>query len=223
MKKFAIIVAGGQGIRMQGNLPKQFLPLGEEPVLAHTLRRFALPDIRIILVMNPSYLDYWKELSAPIHDLPEHTVIPGGTTRALSVLNGLNAIEEDGWVAIHDAVRPLCSRNLIHRLFQEATDHGSAIPVVPVKDTLRLLTPEGSTTVSRDQYRAVQTPQVFHLGHLRKAFQLEDVSGYTDEASLFQAAGHPIHLSEGEEQNIKITVPSDLITAASLLAKNKEN
>lgn len=219
MKKFAIIVAGGQGIRMQGTLPKQFLPLRDEPVLAHTLRRFDLPDVQVLLVMNAAYLDYWKDLSATIKELPAHTVVPGGSTRALSVLNGLMSIEGDGLVAVHDAVRPLCSKALIRHLFQEASEHGSAIPVVPVKDTLRLITPEGSTTVSRDLYRAVQTPQVFHLEQLRKAFNREDASAFTDEASLYQAAGHTIHLCEGEEENLKITVPADLVAAASLLDK----
>lgn len=219
MKRFAIIVAGGQGIRMQGTLPKQFLPLEGEPVLLHTLRRFHLPGIRIILVMNAGYIDYWKELCSELTNVPEHEIVPGGDTRALSVLNGLKSITEDGMVAIHDAVRPLCSADLIHRLYEECVIHGSAIPVIPVKDTLRLLDENGSKTVPREQYRAVQTPQVFRLKTLLEAFDIPDAERYTDEASIFQASGHPVHLSEGEESNIKLTVPSDMLLAASFLRK----
>ena len=219
MKKFAIIVAGGQGIRMQGTLPKQFLPLEGEPVLLHTLRRFQHPDISIILVMNPEYIEFWQDLCNEHGQVPEHQLVKGGNTRALSVLNGLHSIQEEGLVAVHDAVRPLCSPALIHRLYEECTIHGSAIPVVPVKDTLRWIDGDKSTTVPRDQYRAVQTPQVFRLSLLRAAFGIPDVEKYTDEASIFQAAGHPVHLSEGEESNIKLTVPADLILAASFLRK----
>ncbi len=219
MKRFAIIVAGGQGVRMQGTLPKQFLPLEGEPVLLHTLRRFHLPGIRILLVMNPDYITYWNESCRDLSNVPEHQLIPGGTTRALSVLNGLKAITEDGLVAIHDAVRPLCSPTLIERLYADCTLHGSAIPVVPVKDTLRLVDQNGSTTVPRDQYRAVQTPQVFRLKEILKAFEIPDADRYTDEASIYQAAGNPVHLSEGEESNIKLTVPSDMLLAASFLRK----
>ncbi len=219
MKKFAIIVAGGQGIRMQGTLPKQFLPLEGEPVLLHTLRRFHLPGIQIILVMNAGYISYWKDLCEELNGVPEHTLVAGGSTRALSVLNGLKAIEGEGLVAIHDAVRPLCSRELIYRLFEECELHGCAIPVIPVKDTLRLLSENSSTTVPRDQYRAVQTPQVFRLKAILEAFSIPDVDRFTDEASIYQAAGHNIFLNEGEESNIKLTVPSDILLAASFLRK----
>lgn len=219
MKKFAIIVAGGQGIRMQGALPKQFLELSGEPVLAHTLRRFHLPDVDLILVMHPDYLEHWNELAAGLTGLPAYRLVAGGSTRGQSVQNGLQAIEEEGLVAVHDAVRPVFSRGLVLRLYEEALQHGSAIPVVPVKDTLRQLTDEGSTTVPRDQYRAVQTPQVFLISRLKAAFQQANAQEFTDEASLVEAAGHAVHLSTGEENNIKITVPADLPAAAALLQK----
>lgn len=217
MKKFAIIVAGGQGIRMQGALPKQFLELSGEPVLAHTLRRFHLPDVHLILVMHPDYLVYWSERAAGLTGLPAHQLVSGGTTRGESVRNGLQSISEEGLVAVHDAVRPVFSPGLVQRLYEEALQHGSAIPVVPVKDTLRRLTNEGSTTVPRDQYRAVQTPQVFLISRLKAAFQHAHAQEFTDEASLVEAAGFPVHLSAGEENNIKITVPADLPAAAALL------
>jgi 2-C-methyl-D-erythritol 4-phosphate cytidylyltransferase len=217
MKKFAIIVAGGQGIRMQGVLPKQFLPLDGEPVLAHTLRRFHHPDITLVLVMNAQYIDYWKELSNGLSDIPPYTLVAGGDSRAESVANGLAALPDEGLVAIHDAVRPLCSPALIDRLYTAGAEHDSAIPVIAVKDTLRLLSDQGSITVPRSQYRAVQTPQVFRLSLLKKAFTHPDLATFTDEASLFEAAGHPVHLEEGEESNIKLTVPTDMLVAASIL------
>ena len=136
MKKFAIIVAGGQGIRMQGVLPKQFLPLNGEPVIAHTLRRFHHVDITLVLVMNANYIDYWKDLSSGLTDIPPHILVAGGESRAESVANGLAALPEEGLVAIHDAVRPLCSPALIDRLYTAGAQHDSAIPVTAVKDII---------------------------------------------------------------------------------------
>ena len=217
MKRFAIIVAGGQGTRMQGTLPKQFLPINGEPILAHTLRRFAHQGLELILVMHKDYIHYWEEQCNFLFNIPAHRIVAGGKTRAASVKNGLSTIHEEGLVAIHDAARPLCTSELIERLFTAAGEHGSAIPVIPCRDTLREITTSGSRTVPRDNFRAVQTPQVFSISPLKKAFLLPDNEHFTDEASLFEAAGQSVHLEAGEESNIKITVPSDLLLAAAYL------
>ncbi len=217
MKKYALLVAGGQGTRMQGTLPKQFLLLAGEPILAHSLRRFALRGLDIYLVMHPDYMLHWKDICQTLHNIPAHHLVAGGKTRALSVAAGLAFIPDNGLVAIHDAVRPLCSEALIQRLFISAEKNGSAVPVLPCRDTLRMLTADGSITVPRDHYRLVQTPQVFDIAKLKQAFQLPDFEKYTDEASLYEAAGNNVHLEAGEESNIKITFPSDMMLAEAFI------
>jgi len=215
MKRFAILVAGGTGTRMQGTLPKQFMLLNGEAILAHTLRKFSMADLEIILVMHSEYISYWDDQCKTLFNIPTYRLVAGGNTRAESVSNGLSFVPENSLVAIHDAVRPLCSEHLILKLFEAGEKHGSAIPVLPCKETLRVITETGSNTVARENYRTVQTPQVFKSTELKKAFQKNDISQYTDEASVFENAGYYIHLEDGEESNIKITVPSDLIFASA--------
>lgn len=218
MDRYVILVAGGRGTRMQGSLPKQFMLLHGEPILVHTLRKFSLPGFHLIVVMNPDFMDYWEDQCKISLDIPTHKLVAGGQTRAQSVKNGLAQIPENCTVAIHDAVRPLCSTDLIYRLFDACETKGSAIPVVACKDSLRLITPEGSKTVSREDYKAVQTPQVFHSKKIKDAFSSLEIESFTDEASLYEAAGNKVHLIEGEESNIKITVPSDIQMATAFLA-----
>ena len=171
MKRYVIIVAGGQGIRMNGSLPKQFLSLNGIPVLMHTISAFHYPDIDVILVMNKDYISYWEDLCKQYSFNLNHRIVKGGKTRAESVKNGLDLIVEEGVVAVHDAVRPFVSPELIDRLFSNAETHKSAIPVIDVKDTLREITKDGeSITVPRIKYRAVQTPQLFTVSSLKKAF-----------------------------------------------------
>lgn len=217
MNRYALLVAGGTGTRMQGNMPKQFLDLAGEPILAHTLRIFNKPGITLVVVMHRDYISYWETLKLSLKDLPVHTVVAGGDTRAASVLNGLGILPDDGLIAVHDAVRPLCSSGLLESAYQAAATHGSAIPVIPCRDTLREIAEEGSMTVPRERFRAVQTPQVFNMASLKKAFRRPGFEQFTDEASLFEADGHPVHLIPGEDSNIKITVPTDLAVAAALL------
>jgi 2-C-methyl-D-erythritol 4-phosphate cytidylyltransferase len=217
MKKYVVIVAGGQGIRMKDVLPKQFMALAGKPVLMHTLSRFNFPDVERILVMNSNYIQQWADLCKEYNFIVSHRVVQGGNTRAESVFNGLSGLLEESLVAVHDAVRPLVSEALINFLFEEASVKGSAIPVIPLKDTLRELSENGSITVSRERYRAVQTPQVFHTGKLIAAFNISDYRNYTDEASLFQASGNAIHLVDGEENNLKLTVPADMLMAEAYL------
>jgi len=222
MKRYVIIVAGGQGIRMNGSLPKQFLSLNGIPVLMHTISAFNQPDLEVILVINKDYIQYWESLCKQYNFKNEHLIVSGGETRAESVKNGLDLIKNEGLVAIHDAVRPFVSAQLIERLFSEAEKHDSAIPVINVKDTLRELNENGgNSTVSRDLYKAVQTPQVFRLSKLKNSFKSEDYPSFTDEASLYESNGNTVFLVEGEEENFKITVPFDLVIAEMLLQSKK--
>ncbi len=223
MKEYVILVAGGKGTRMKGDLPKQFLLLRGEPVLAHTLRRFKSKDRSLIVVMHPDFIDYWQTCAIQLQDIPEHSVIPGGNTRAQSVKNGLSGVPDDACVAIHDAVRPLCSRDLITQLFTIAKERGSAVPVIPCKDSLRRLTETGSETVPRDDFRAVQTPQVFYAKQLFKAYENPEFESYTDDASLVEAAGFPLELVAGEDTNLKLTVQADLTWAEAFLTELQES
>ena len=227
--KHVIIVAGGKGLRMGADLPKQFLPIGGKPVLMHTIQRFRQYDenINIIVVLPHEQQHYWQELCTR-HDftIPHH-VADGGATRFHSSWNGLSAISDnnDGLVAIHDGVRPFPAIDTISRCFEAAAQTGAALPVVPVVDTLRHVG-QASRTVPRAEYRIVQTPQVFTLSLLRQAFRHaidshrdEDLAtAFTDDASVVEACGHAITLVDGNRENIKITTPFDLQIAQTLLA-----
>ena len=218
MNRYVILVAGGKGTRMLGSLPKQFLLLHGEAILVHTLRQFSLPGVHLIVVMNPDFIDYWEDQCTVLLDIPKHQLVAGGHSRAQSVANGLKLVPENCLVAIHDAVRPLCSTMLINSLFKACEKEGSAVPVIKCKDSLRIISNGGSKAVSREDYRSVQTPQVFKSNEIKEAFVTIEVESFTDEASIYEAAGHKVHLVEGEESNIKITVPSDIQIASVLLA-----
>ncbi len=237
---FCIVVAGGKGLRMGSDLPKQFLPIGGRPVLMHTLEAFerAIPGIRLVLVLPKDQQSFWKDLCAKHHFTLPHTIADGGTTRFHSVKNGLNSLSPDpspvregSLVAVHDGVRPFVSEEVIRRTFDAAREHGAAIPVVPVVETVRQIFPsltgegpgEGpapsSLTVDRSLYRLVQTPQTFQLPLLLRAYEQPYTEAFTDDASVVEALGHPITLVEGNRENIKITTPFDLRIAEALLAK----
>jgi 2-C-methyl-D-erythritol 4-phosphate cytidylyltransferase len=219
MKKYAVLVAAGQGTRMKGILPKQFLTLSGKPVLMHTLTVFEEAGIECIVVMHRDYVHHWENLCKELHFTFPHQVVVGGDTRAQSVKNGLAAIPDDSLVAVHDAVRPLITNNLIDLLYQAAGKYGAAIPVIPVKDTLRMVTENESSTVPRENFRAVQTPQVFRTGELKEAFNTSGFEQFTDEASLYESTGKKVYLLPGEESNIKLTVPSDLLFAEAFLSE----
>jgi 2-C-methyl-D-erythritol 4-phosphate cytidylyltransferase len=219
MKKFAIIVAGGSGQRMQRDIPKQFLLLKDKPVLMHTLLKFreAGSGISIILVLPEAYGDLWKELEEKHGFDMNYSMVTGGETRFDSVKNGLKAIQGNGLVAVHDAVRPLISAAFINRLYADAEKNGNAVPVVPVKETLRMVEGENNTTADRSLFRIVQTPQVFDAVKLQKAFDQPWNPAFTDEATVMQLSGEKIFLSDGDIFNIKITTPEDLVFAGSLV------
>lgn len=223
MERFAILVAGGQGLRMGGDVPKQFLPLGGRPVLMHTIDRFreAFPDMHIIVVLPQGQHDYWHDLCRRHHLEGGFLTAPGGDTRFHSVLNGLNAIPADvseGLVGVHDGVRPFVSRDTLRRCYEEAARSGTAVPVVPVVETLRHVSPDGeSMTVPRSDYRLVQTPQVFSLALLHRAYRQPYAPQFTDDASVVEALGERITLVEGNRENIKLTTPADLLLAKGIM------
>jgi len=218
MKKAAIIVAGGSGSRMKAPLPKQFLHIANEPILFHTLRKFENIADQIILVMHPEWISFWNNTILDNNFTVKHTLVGGGTNRAQSVLNGLNMIDDNCLVAVHDAARPLVSKNLISSTYANALLHDSCIPVVQLKESIRqVLEESNSVAVDRSNFRIVQTPQTFKSSVLKTAFQTTEFEKFTDEASLVEASGKKIFLIEGEVTNFKITSPEDLTLAQNLI------
>ena len=218
MKKHIIIVAGGKGLRMGGDIPKQFLPICGKPVLMRTLEAFHTydADIHIILVLPVSQQAYWKELCQEYQFALSHDIANGGDTRFHSVMNGLALVEGDGLVGVHDGVRPFVSQEVIARCYEEAADCKAVIPVIDVVETVRHLTEDGSETVPRDHYKLVQTPQVFEVALLRRAYQQTYTDLFTDDASVVEALGEKVHLVQGNRENIKLTTPFDLKLAEML-------
>lgn len=222
MDRYAILVAGGKGLRMGSDIPKQFLPLRGRPVLMHTIDVFrrTYPDIHIILVLPREQQDYWRQLCGQ-HDYDvEVCVADGGETRFHSVYNGLSLIPDDarGVVGVHDGVRPFVSPETIRRCYEAAEEFGAVVPVVPVVETVRQLLADGSSiTVDRNAYRLVQTPQTFDIQLLKKAYGQPFDPFFTDDASVVEAMGHPIKLVEGNNENIKLTNPADLKLAEGMV------
>ena len=230
MTDYVIIVAGGKGLRMGSDIPKQFLPIGGKPVLMRTVERFREydKDLQIILVLPEAQQDYWKELCQQYHfPLPQqredgrglYLLANGGQTRFHSVQNGLALIPDDaeGVVGVHDGVRPFPSIEVIARCYETAREKKAVIPVIPVVETVRHLEGEKSITVPRGEYRLVQTPQTFDIQMLKAANRQPYEEGFTDDASVVEAYGHPISLVEGNRENIKITTPYDIVVANAII------
>ncbi|MDB5202362.1 MAG: 2-C-methyl-D-erythritol 4-phosphate cytidylyltransferase [Ferruginibacter sp.] len=212
MKKYAVIVAGGIGARMNAAVPKQFLLLEGKPVLYYTLQTFlqAYDDLDIILVLPEDYMAAGQEIIDAFFTYDRIQLAPGGRTRFHSVQNGLQLITEESIVFVHDAVRCMLSKELIHRCHDAVLEYGSAIPVINCKDSLRMLTEDGNEAMDRDLIKIVQTPQVFHSKILLPAFNIDYKDKFTDEATVVEAFGLKVYLVEGEERNIKITSKTDL-------------
>ena len=219
MTKYAVIVAGGTGSRMGGHLPKQFLLLKGKPVLYYTLRTFleAYDDLKIILVLPVEYTDLGLEIIDAFFDKERIRITAGGDTRFQSVKNGLAFVEDESVVFVHDAVRCLLTKELIYRCYDQAAETGTAIPAIASKDSIRLLNEEGSEALDRNHVMLVQTPQTFHSKILLPAFQIDYKDKFTDEATVVEAYGMKVSLVEGEENNIKITKPVDLLLAERLI------
>jgi len=232
-KKYVIIVAGGRGLRMGGDLPKQFIPIEGKPVLMHTLEAFYRWDdtVELILILPEDHQSYWKMLCKEIGSKAPHQIVNGGETRFHSVRNGLQFLKEKriaeglsgekALIAIHDGVRPLVNPEVISRCFTEAELSGASIPVVPVVDSLREMTEKGSHPVDRSRYLAVQTPQVFDFNLLVKAYEQTYTELFTDDASVVEAMGHEVKAVPGNRENIKITTPMDLLLAEALIRQQQ--
>ena len=218
---YVIIVAGGKGLRMGSDIPKQFLPIGGKPVLMRTLERFRAydTDLKIILVLPKAQQDYWRQLCEQYHFDVKYELANGGQTRFHSVQNGLALIPDDaeGVVGVHDGVRPFPSIDVIRNCYTTARTAKAVIPVIPVVETVRQLENESSVTVPRDKYRLVQTPQTFDIQLLKAANRQPYNDGFTDDASVVESYGHDITLVEGNRENIKITTPYDMKIAEVLL------
>lgn len=214
-KNYAIIVAGGKGLRMGGDVPKQFLPVGGEPVLMRTLKIFheADKDMDLILVLPKDQQEYWQRLCDEYEFSVPYRLATGGETRFHSVQNGLALVPDDaeGVVGVHDGVRPFVTVEVIRRCYDAAWEHGAVVPVIPVVETVRQLLPEGdSLTVDRNLYRLVQTPQTFRIPLFKEAMRQPYQPGFTDDASVVEHFGHRVALVEGNRENIKLTTPSDI-------------
>lgn len=221
MQKYAVIVAGGSGKRMGTEIPKQFLLLKGKPVLFYTIEAFlkAFAEIKIILVLPEEHLELGKEIVDGYFDAKQIQITQGGETRFHSVSNGLKLIEEESIIFVHDGVRCLVSDELIHRCYQTAMETGSAIPVIDCKDSVRMITADGNEPVDRTKLKLVQTPQTFHSKILLPAFAIDYKERFTDEANVVEAFGLKVTLVQGEDTNIKITNPVDLLIAENILEK----
>lgn len=219
---YIIIVAGGKGLRMGGDIPKQFLPVAGIPVLMRTMMRFReySPDIQIILVLPKAQQEYWNSLCRQHQFNIPYLLADGGKTRFHSVQNGLALVPDDadGVVGVHDGVRPFVSVDTIRRCYDEARGSKAVVPVIPVVETVRHLAANGSSrTVPRDEYRLVQTPQCFDIQLLKAANKQPYNDGFTDDASVVEAFGYSITLVDGNRENIKITTPGDMKMAEMLI------
>lgn len=217
-------MAGGRGSRMQSALPKQFLMLGDMPILARTINSCseALPNAEIVVVLPKEHIDYWRNLAARF-DVAVHRVVEGGSERFYSVKQGLAALSDEvEYVAVHDGVRALATKRLILRTMLAVEEHDAVVPVIDVVDSYRRVTDTGSVIVDRSKLRIVQTPQAFRAAVLRKAYNVDFSASFTDDASVVEASGVGITLVEGERGNIKLTTPDDISWAEWQLAKDNE-
>ncbi len=219
MKKFAVIVAGGSGLRMGATSPKQFLLLKGKPLLRHTIDAFldAYNDMQVIVVLPKDYLEFGNTMIDEMIDKNRIQITTGGATRFHSVQNGLKLINETSIIFVHDGVRSLVSQTLIQQCFEQAVEKGSAIPAVAATDSIRLVNGEESSVANRNNIRIIQTPQTFKSDILLPAFNQEYEEKFTDEATVVEAFGTKIFLCEGDYNNIKITRPIDLLLAENIL------
>ncbi len=218
---FFIIPAGGQGLRFGTNIPKQFLSLAGKPVLVHTLEKIVPFALEIILVLPKDYHDYWEGIYKEHPILTPIKIVEGGKTRFQSVQNALKTLPKEGLVAIHDGVRPFVSEQLISHLMIAAEKNGAAIPYLPITDSIRTNDIENSKSIDRSSFVRIQTPQFFDLALLKEAYSKEELSFFTDDASVYEHHTHKApYLVLGEENNIKLTTSLDWNIAQSILSQN---
>jgi 2-C-methyl-D-erythritol 4-phosphate cytidylyltransferase len=221
--EYALIVAGGKGTRIKSKLPKQFLELNGLPILMHTINAFVRysTSVRIILVLPEDDFDIWKALCEKFNFNVPVILQRGGESRFQSVKNGLEKIDSEGLVAIHDGVRPLVSEDIIGASFRLAAVHQSAVAAVRLKESIRMTDQDNTKAMDRSRFRLIQTPQTFQVDLIKKAYQQKEDVSMTDDASVAERAGHIISLFEGSYENIKITTPEDLIVAEALMNAQK--
>ena len=219
MKKIALIVAAGNGSRMNSDIPKQFLFLNNKPVLYFSIKAFldAYEDIEIILVLPEEHIAKGQEIIDGYFDSSKFKITAGGRTRFHSVQNGLSIVKDEAIIFVHDGVRCFVTEDLIRRCYDSAVEFGTAVPVIDSSDSIRMITKNGNKIVDRNKVKLVQTPQTFHSKILLPAFEIDYKDQFTDEASVVEAFGLKINLIEGEKNNIKITTPHDLKLAKVLL------
>jgi 2-C-methyl-D-erythritol 4-phosphate cytidylyltransferase len=222
MKKSVIIVAGGSGLRMLQSLPKQFIQIMGKPLLVYTVEAFLAydPFIQIVLVLPKNHFDTWNQIKEVHLSNEAISLATGGETRFQSVREGLSMVDGD-LVAIHDAVRPMVSTTVISSCFESARLTGSGVAMVPLKDSIRETSGENTIARNREHFFSVQTPQTFQVPLIKRAFDRKEMSTFTDDASVFEAAEMTVSRVEGSFDNIKITTPEDLILADALFKNNK--
>lgn len=213
-----IITAGGIGKRMGGSMPKQFLLLNDRPILMHTIGRLHNfdPEAQLIVTLPEDYLKDWDEMCQKYDFQIRHEIVAGGNERFDSIKNALEKASGE-WIAVHDGVRPFVSNQVLDALFTEVKTHRAVIPVIPVKETLRMADGETNATVYREHYRIVQTPQVFEAKLIKKAYGQDYTATFTDDATVVESIGARVFLVPGNDENIKITTPLDLNLAAIIL------
>ncbi len=218
-KRYALIVAGGKGIRIKSEMPKQFIELNGKPILLHTIEAFLKYSsaISIVLVLPEEDFKIWETICKKFSFHQPVILQKGGATRFQSVKNGLDKIQGEGLVAIHDGVRPLVSVDLIDASFRLAAVHGSAVAAVRLKESIRMLDQDNTKAIDRSTFRIIQTPQTFDLALIKNAYQLKEDPSLTDDASVAEKSGHVISLFDGSYKNIKITTAEDLIVAEALM------
>ena len=219
MEKIALIVAGGVGNRLKKKIPKQFLTINHAPVLIHTIKQFAHLD-RIIVVIPKNYFDLWKNLCQEYKFKIKHELVEGGGNRFFSVKNGLESINTNGIIIIHDGVRPFVSKKLINQSISSVKKNTGIIPTIPVTNSIRSINQKESKNLTRKTLHNIQTPQSFRIKDIKQAYRQPFKDSFTDDSSVFEANGGKIENIAGEECNIKITKPLDL-DIANLLFKKK--
>ena len=221
MRNSVIIVAGGSGTRMGADIPKQFLQIDNKAIIIHTIEKFIAfdPKIEIVLVLNESFSDFWKKaVSDAAFDYPV-SIAKGGVTRFHSVKNGIEMVSGAGLIGVHDAVRPLISVDCIKRSYDTALRFGTAIPCIPLKESVRQINGRMSKPLDRSGIQLVQTPQVFKAEILRNSYNTDFTDQFTGDASVVEKAGFPINIVPGDEFNMKITTREDLEIATLLLTR----
>jgi 2-C-methyl-D-erythritol 4-phosphate cytidylyltransferase len=231
--EYALIVAGGKGTRIASKIPKQFIELNGKPVLLHSINAFFSysEKIKVILVLPQDDMEIWHNIVKKYNFNRPLIIQEGGDTRFKSVKKGLEKIEGDGLVAIHDGVRPLVSVETIASSFHLAATHDSAVAAVSLKESIRIIDrPNGNLPASwnhskatdRSRFRLIQTPQTFKVSLIKKAYEIQEDASLTDDASVAERAGYSIALFEGSYRNIKITTEEDLVIAEALLQANTD-